>query len=109
MTMIMSFDRSANAKRQVKNWRLEAVRNGAHRPDRETRCGKIRYQRFFTTEDAIASFFLSRLYEAAGAAMAYARGDMQSNARKTIGCYTSSPQARRTRRNFPQFRAIRHA
>jgi hypothetical protein len=27
-------------ERQLKSWRLEAVRNGGHRPDRETRCGK---------------------------------------------------------------------
>jgi hypothetical protein len=29
---------------------LEDVRNGAHRYERETRCGKIRHQRFFATE-----------------------------------------------------------
>jgi hypothetical protein len=50
MIVIMSFDRNAIAKRQVKNWRLEHVRNGAHRHDRETRCGKIQHQRFVATE-----------------------------------------------------------
>src|SRR5260370_39180398 len=50
MFMIMRFDGSESAERQAKNWGLEDVRNGAHRHERETRCGKIRHQRFFTTE-----------------------------------------------------------
>jgi hypothetical protein len=57
MIVTMRFDRIAIVRRQVKNWQLEDVRNGAHRPGGEARCGKIRYQRFFTTENAIASFF----------------------------------------------------
>jgi hypothetical protein len=39
----------------TKNWRLEEdVRNGAHRPDRETRRGKIRYPRQRTLSQAFS-------------------------------------------------------
>src|SRR5580704_11735171 len=63
MIVIMSFYRSAAAKLQSKELAIEDIRNGAHRHERETRCGKSRHQRFFTTEVTCPRWRLIRTKE----------------------------------------------
>ena len=49
-------------ERQLKSWRLEAVRNGAHRPDCETRPGSLdQMPDFFPAEPLWQALDLSRI------------------------------------------------